>query len=155
METLIHKYAIRGFKWHLFSAVSFAVACLLFLCCCYVDGLKISAKKMKLKVRVKLSEQNNCGNDHRKYAIRGSDRQLPYAVAVAVSDVLFLCCCYIDCLKISAKQKWNWRLAENGKNKRTAEVIIVNIPSGELTTPNLCCWYCFCSLLCAFAAEIV
>ena len=44
---------------------------------------------MKLKVSVKLTEQKSCGNAHCKYAIRGFDRHIPYAVDVYVSAVLF------------------------------------------------------------------
>ena len=42
---------------------------------------------MKLKVSIQLTEQNNCGNTHRKYIIRGFNGHLPYAVGVA--GVLF------------------------------------------------------------------
>ena len=34
-------------------------------------------------------EQNNCGNSHCKYAIRGFDRHSPFDVAIAIAAVLF------------------------------------------------------------------
>ena len=39
------KYAIRGFEWHLPSAVSVSILMFSFLHCCCVDCLKISAKQ--------------------------------------------------------------------------------------------------------------
>ena len=47
----------------------------------------------------------------------------PMLFLLLLSLLYFLCCCCIDCLKISAIQKWNWRLAENGqkKNGRSAD----------------------------------
>ena len=50
---------------------------------------------------------------------------------------------------IRAKQPWNWRLAENEQNKITAEMLTVNIQSGDQTAPTLCCccyWCFFCDL---------
>ena len=44
---------------------------------------------MKLKVGIKLTEQNNCGNSYHKYNIRGFYRHLPYALDVSVYGVLF------------------------------------------------------------------
>ena len=74
---------------------------------------------MKMKVSGEWTEQKDGGNTHRKYAIRGIKRNLPYAVAVdvSVSGVLLLFCLCVDCFKISAEQKWNWRLAENEGGK--------------------------------------
>ena len=68
---------------------------------------------------------------------------------------IFLCCCCIYCFKVSVEQKWNWRLAENGWNRRTVEALIINTPSGDQTALTLwfCC--CCCSLFFAVTAEIV
>ena len=46
-------------------------------------------KKMKLKVRGKRIEQKNCGNAHRKYAIRGFNQHMSSSVDVNVVHVLF------------------------------------------------------------------
>ena len=49
------------------------------------------------------------------------------------------------CIRIREKQKWNWRLANNKCNKRTAVTLIVNMQSGNWMEPNLfcCCNCCF------------
>ena len=41
-----------------------------------------------MKVSGEWTEQNNGGNAHRKYAIRGSQQHLPYDVSFAVADVI-------------------------------------------------------------------
>ena len=80
------KYAIRGLKRHLPDDVAVAVSGVLFFVLLLRWFVENNRKtKIKLKVSVKLTEQKNCGNAHRKYVIRGFDRHLPYAVAVAVS----------------------------------------------------------------------
>ena len=42
-----------------------------------------------MKVSGEWREQNNGGNDHRKYSSRGFEQHLPSAVSVAVDGVLF------------------------------------------------------------------
>ena len=105
-----------------------------------------SREKFKLKNTVKLSEQKNCGNAHHKYAIRGLNRHLPYAVSVAVNYVLSFRYWYVTCLKISSIWKWNWKLTDNHRNKRKSGVLIVNMLFWDQTVLTLFCCCQFCSL---------
>ena len=123
--------------------------CCFFCCLCYLFVLlmrwlfeNMCQTKMKLKVSVKITEQNNCGKNHRKNAIRRFNEHLPYAVDVSVAVVIFLFLCCVDVLKITTKWKWKLRLLENLQNKRKAEELIVNTPSGDQTSLTLfCCCY--------------
>ena len=119
--------------------------------------LKYFPKKMKMKVRGEWTEQNNGGNTHRKYAIRGSNGTYPLLFLLLFLLLSFLCFCCGDCFLISAEQQWNWRLALNKQNKITAETIVINMPSGDWTALTLfCCCFCFCYFLFyVVAAEIV
>ena len=92
-------------------------------------------------------------NTYRKYSIRVSNGT--YHLLLMFLLFYFLWCCCRYCLKISAKQQWNWRLAENEQNKRTTKMIIANTPSGDqiLLTLWCCCWCCY--LFCVVAADIV
>ena len=82
---------------------------------------------MKMKVTGELTEQKNCGNALCKYDFRGFGQNLTSSVVVDVADVLFLWCCWVYCLEISNKQPRKWMLADNERNKRTAETIILNM----------------------------
>ena len=170
---------------------------------------------MKMKVSGEWTEQNNGGNAHHIYAIRGFERYLLSAVFSPVADVLFfvlflhwlfenkrqkqwkwsladnernkrttetpivnrpseslngtyplllllllllfsfLCYCCVYFLEICTKRQWNWILANNEWNKRTAEILIVNTPSRDQTVLALC-YFCSCySIFCAVAVDIV
>ena len=60
-----------------------------FLCCCWIGFFHKRQTKMKLKFSAKSKEPNICINADRKYAIRGFNLHLPYAVYNHVSSVLF------------------------------------------------------------------
>ena len=92
------KYAIRGFKCNSPGAVAISNLVFSFLFYCCIDFWNKCKKKKKLNVSIKLTEQKNCVNAHNKYSTRVFNGHLSYAV----SAVLFLCCCCINFLKISA-----------------------------------------------------
>ena len=133
--------------------------CSIFLCCWYVDCLKRSAEQ-KCNWRLAENEWNKKTAETLfvntpSEGLTGTHPLLLMLLFLLLFLVLsFLCCYCVDFLKISAKQKWNWRLAENGRNKRTVEVLIVNTPSGDWAALTLyCCLYCY--IFCAVAADIV
>ena len=96
------------------------------------------------------TEQNNSGKFIVNTKSEGSNGTYPLLLLLLL--FYFLCCCCIDCLKIITKTKWNCNLAENERNKRTAETLIVNMPSegSNGTYPLLlllfflCCWFADC-----------
>ena len=61
------KYAVRGFKGHLPNSVAISVDGVLFFVILMRWFFENNCRtKIKLKVSVKLTEQKNCGNAHRK-----------------------------------------------------------------------------------------
>ena len=127
-----------------------------FLCCCCVNCLKISAI---LKRNWRLVD--NGWNIKTAEALlvntpsEALTKTYPILLLLLFPLFPFFCCCCVDCLKISAIQKWNWRWTENGQNIRTSEALIENTPWGDWMSLTLWCCYCWRSLFCAVAAKII
>ena len=124
-----------------------------FLCYWWIENLKISANKMKLKVieeRKKTAEAIIVNKPS-----EASNGTYPMLLLLLLPLFYFLCCFCVDFLRISAIQKLNWRLVDNVRNKRTAKLLILNTPSGDITALTLYCCCCCCSISCAVAVEIV
>ena len=135
----------------------------LFCCCCcccyqcYIFVLLLCwffenncKTKMNLKVSVIFMEKK----------LRKRSSKIHHQRIWLSLTLLCCCCCYwcslfVDCLKIRAKEQWNWMLKKILWNKRTAESQILNIPSGDRMSLTLCYFCCFCSLFCDVTADIV
>ena len=109
------------------------------------------SKKKKVKVSGEWTKNNNCGNANPKYTIRGFKWHLPSAV----SAVLFFVPLLRWLFKNKRQTKMKLKVSEEWTDKRTAEALIINTPSGDQKALTLCCCCCRCSLFCAVAAEIV
>ena len=129
-----------------------------FLCCCWVDCLKTSAIQ-KWNWRFAENGRNIRTAEALIINIPSEASTENYPMLLLLMLLLplfsFLCCFCVDWLKIGAIQKWNWRLSENGRNIRTAEALIVNMPLGDQPKLTLCCFCCCCSIFCAVSATIV
>ena len=125
-----------------------------FLCFCCADCLKISVKQ-KWNWRLAENEQNKITAEMLIVNTPSEGSNDTYPLLLMLLLLYLLGCCCVCCLKIILKRKLNWSLADNGRNKRTAEAIIVNTPAGYRTSPTLWCFYCFCSLFCSVVAENV
>ena len=107
-----------------------------FLCCWRADFLKRSAKqKWNWRLALKIWNKRTVETLIVNTPSEASTDTYPTLLLLLLPLFYFLCCCWVDCLKTSAIQKWNWRFAENGRNIRTAEALIINIPS-EASTDN-------------------
>ena len=127
-----------------------------FLWFCCVDVLNINAKQ-KWNWRLAENKQNKRTAETLIVNTPSEGLNISYHLLFLLLLLLisFLCCWWDECLKIIAKRKWNWRLAENGRNKILAEGLIVNTPSGDQTALTLFCCCCWCSIFCAVAVESV
>ena len=127
-----------------------------FLWCWCVDFLKRSAKqKWNWRLAFKIQNKRTGETIIVNTPSEASNYTYPTIFMLLLPLFSFLWCLCVDCLKISVIQKWNWILAENGRNIRTAEALIVNNPSGDRMEIILwcCCWCCY--LFCAIAAKIL
>ena len=125
-----------------------------FLCYFWVNCLKISAEQ-QWKWGLSENEHNKITSEMLTVNMPSEGSNGTYPLLLLLLLFYFLWCSCVDSLEIRSKQKYNWILVIHKLNKITAEVHIVNTPSGYWMALNLCCCCCSCSIICAVSEESV